>query len=380
MGGMSFELSESQRSLVAHTDAFARKTLAGRSLSKGFDPELWKELGHFGALGLTVSSDWGGLGLSALDAALVLERLAYASTDLGILFAASAHMFACAMPILRFGSTAQKEHWLPKIARGEFVAANAISEAEAGSDAFALKARAERVGDAYVLNGLKTYVSNGPTADVFVVYACTQPEDGYLGISAFLVARGTRGITVGTPFEKTGLHGAETASVSFQDCRVPKDTLLGREGNGGSIFRDSMLWERACLFAIYVGAMERDLGRAIEHAKNRRQFGKPIAQFQAVSHRIAEMRIRLEGARWLLYRSCWALEHDPNPASLIAISKVAVVEAALANGVDLIKTFGGQGAMPETGGDSLLRDVLPATAFSGTADVQKGIIARELGL
>jgi alkylation response protein AidB-like acyl-CoA dehydrogenase len=379
---MDFSWTDQQASLYAAAVKVGREKLnpacRGRRGQASFGFEEWKGLGEFGALGLCLPREYGGLGVDAQTTARTLEGLARGYEDTGILFAAAAHLFAVAKPIAMFGTPAQKSDWLPSLASGAWIAANAITEAEAGSDVMALQTRAEREGEGYVLSGAKTYVTNGPEADVYLVYAKTAPEDGYLGISAFLVPKGTRGAVVGAPFPKTGLKSAHTSSLYLDGCKVPAGARLGGEGLGGTIFRSSMLWERACLFAIFVGALDRQLAEAINYTRARKQFSKPLSEFQAVAHRLADVKIRLESARLLLYRACWALDTEKDPELAIAISKVAVVDAAVASGIDLILSHGGQGVMSETGVDALLCNALPATAFSGTADIQKGIIARAL--
>jgi alkylation response protein AidB-like acyl-CoA dehydrogenase len=312
----------------------------------------------------------------------VVEALGRGCEDAGLLFSACAHLFACVMPLVEHGSEAQKAALLPALCSGERIGANAITEAGAGSDVHAMKARAVPAdGGGYLLTGEKSYVSNAPVADLFLAYAVTRPEHGYLGMSAFLVERECAGVTVGKPFHKLGLVGSPIASVYFDGCAVPEDRRLGADGQGATIFRSSMMWERACLFALYVGLMERTLERAVEHVRTRRQFKKPLGKHQAVAHRIADMKLRLESSRLLLYRACWSMDHTPDASRLdVALSKLAVSEAAVQSGLDAIHLFGGMGVVEETGIAAALRDAVPSTLFSGTSEIQKDLIARELGL
>lgn len=376
---MDFSWSEEQDHLHRGALAFAKERLQP-ALSAGAGREAWSLAGEFGLLGLSVPRELGGLGLDPLATSRTLEAFGEGCTDTGFLFSAAAHLLAAAMPVVEHGTPAQKERFLPAMCSGALIGANAITEAEAGSDVHALKTTALRSGGEYVLNGSKSYVTNGPLADVFLVYATTNPAHGYLGLSAFLVPRGTPGLQVGKPFPKMGLEGSSTAALYLEDCRVPADLALGGEGRGAAIFRSSMQWERACLFAIYLGGMERLLKATIEHAKHRRQFNQPIGRFQAVSHRVADMKLRLESARLLLYRATWLMGQGKRGDLEIALAKVAVSEAAVQAGLDAIQIHGGMGFMTETGIEQALRDAVPATIFSGTSEIQRDLIARELGL
>lgn len=340
----------------------------------------WDAIGGFGAAGLCIPERHGGSGADALTTARVYEGLGEGGDDVGLLFSAAAHLFACAMPIVDHGDEALKERFLPGLAAGRLVGANAATESEAGSDIFAMTTRAVKDGDCYVLSGSKSFVTNGPVADVFLVYASTSPEDGYLGVSAFLVERGAPGLTIGEPFAKVGLETSPIGSIYLDECRVPESNRLGPEGCGGGIFRSSMAWERACLFGIYLGAMERQLGQAVRYAKDRRQFGRPIGKNQAVSHRIVDMKLRLDAAKLLLYRACWCFDQGRSADLEISLAKLATAEAAVQNGLDLIRIHGGSGVISETGVDRALRDALPATLFSGSSEIQRNLVASKLGL
>jgi clorobiocin biosynthesis protein CloN3 len=241
-----------------------------------------------------------------------------------------------------------------------------------------------RDGDYYVLDGEKSFASNAPAADLLVTYATTDAAAGFLGTTGFVIPRDLPGISVGAPLEKMGLHGCPAGRVRFTNCRVPARYRLGKEGQGGAVFQHSMAWERACLFAIYVGLMEHQLDRCVEHARQRRQFGRRISEFQAISHRIAGMTQRLESARWLLYRACWLMDQggagSSGRAMAVSLSKVAVSEAAVANSLDAVQIFGGAGYLSSTGIERQLRDSVPSTIFSGTTEIHREILAREVGL
>jgi L-prolyl-PCP dehydrogenase len=341
----------------------------------------WRRCGHIGVLGLSVPARYQGQGLDALTTAYMMEAFGYGCDDMGLVFSAAAHLFACCMPIAEHGSAEAKQRLLPGLCTGELVGANAITEDEAGSDVFSMQTRAERSGDAYVLAGAKSYVSNGPEADAFVIYAVTKREHGYFGISGFVVDRDTPGLVIHEPFQKMGLGSTPGCRITLDGCRVPSAHMLGQEGQGAAIFSHSMQWERACLFAGYVGMMARQLERTIAHAQKRRQFGKAIGKNQAISHRIADMKLRLESARLLLYRACWLLDHDPDDAQIaISLSKLAISEAAIQGSLDAIQIHGSAGFGQELGIERMLRDSIPSTIFSGTSEMQREIIASKLGL
>ncbi len=377
---MDFGWSEQQDDLYGRTLAFARAQLGARGGGGAFPLEAWRRAGEFGLLGLSVPERYRGLGLDALTTARAVEAFGRGCADGGFVFSACAHLFACAMPIALHGDDALKARVLPRLASGQWVGANAITEAEAGSDVTALKATATRDGAGYVLDGAKSYVTNGPCADVLLVYAKTAPNDGYLGVSAFVVERDAPGLRVGPPFAKMGLESSPISAVYLDGCRVPATSRLGAEGAGAAIFADSMLWERACLFAAYVGAMERQLDDCVAFARERRQFRRPIGKHQAVAHRIADMKLRLEGARLLLYRACWLRDRGHEATLEVSLAKLAVSEAAIQSGLDAIQIHGGLGYMVESGVERALRDAVPATIFSGTSEIQRDLIARGLGL
>jgi alkylation response protein AidB-like acyl-CoA dehydrogenase len=380
---MDFRPSDAHRELAARTRAFAREHLGrpeAHADAHAFPKQAWKKLGAFGLLGLSLPQQYGGLGLDALGTALAIEALGGSCDDAGLVFSACAHLFACAMPVASHGSAALTERLLPALASGVRVGANAITEAEAGSDVHALRARAVRDGAHYRITGVKTYVTNGPIADVFVVYASTNPGHGHLGITAFVVERGADGLRVGAPFEKMGLASSPMSAVYLEDCRVPADHVLGREGDGAAVFASSMTWERACLFAAYLGAMERQLEATLRFARERRQFDKPIGKHQAVSHRIVDMKLRLDAARLLLYRACWLRDQGQDATLEISLAKLAVSEAAVQSSLDAIRVHGGMGTVVEAGIERGLRDAIPATIFSGTSDIQRELVARRLGL
>jgi alkylation response protein AidB-like acyl-CoA dehydrogenase len=215
---------------------------------------------------------------------------------------------------------------------------------------------------------------------VLLVYGTTNPKHGWLGVSAFAVEKGAPGLSIGAPFTKLGLTSASISQVYLEGCEVPLDRRVGDEGKGAEVFHASMQWERACLFAAYLGVMERQLDQVLDHARTRRQFGKAIGKHQAVAHRIADMKHRLEAARLLLYRACWRMDRGEDATLEVSLAKLAVSEAAVQSGLDAIRVNGGGGVITEVGIDRALRDAIPGTIFSGTSDIQRDLIARSLGL
>lgn len=380
---MDFDLTTEQRKRCEEIVSTLRERLAGRSRptpDAHFSREEWRTAAEIGLTGLCLPAEHGGGGLGALDTALCLESFGRACSDTGLVFAVAAHLLACGVPIRDFAGEQVRAGLLAGMASGDLVAANAITEDESGSDVGALTTIAERDGDHYVLNGEKSFASNAPVADLFVTYAVTDRSAGFLGTTGFVVPRELPGIEVSPPLAKMGLHGCPAGRIRFSDCRVPVRYRLAEEGQGSMIFQHSMGWERACLFAIYVGLMEHQLERCVSHARDRRQFRRRIGDFQAISHRIAIMAQRLESARLLLYRACWLMDKGRDHGFAVSLSKTAVSEAAVANGLDAVQIFGGSGYLVPNGIEQQLRDAVPSTIFSGTTEIHRGIIAREMGL
>jgi alkylation response protein AidB-like acyl-CoA dehydrogenase len=310
----------------------------------------------------------------------VVEALGKGCEDGGLVFSLCAHMFASAVPIWRSNSAAIHDRWLAGIATGRLICANGTSEPEAGSDVYAMKTTAKRTARGYVLDGTKGFITNAPVADLFLIYAVTAPGKGYFGISAFLVPRDTPGLEVTPEDDKTGLRTSPWGTIYLEGCEVPESSLVGREGSGAALFTESMVWERACLFAYYVGAMERSLERCVEHVRSRKQFGHRLGSFQSVSSRIVDMKLRLEAGRLLLYRAGELHRAGKRCDEAIALSKLWISEAAVQSGLDAIQIFGGAGMATNTGIDALLRDAVPSRVFSGTSEMQRLVIARTMGL
>jgi len=378
------ELLEEHQKLQDGAIEFAQselgKDIIRRDREEEFSREDWRKCANFGVLAMPVPREYGGMGLGITEVIAVMEGLGYGTSDQGLLFSINAHMWTSIMPISLYGTPEQKQHYLPRLSNGEWISANAASEPEAGSDVFSMRTRAERRGDHYVLNGTKTFVTNAQVADMFVAYATIDPRLGSMGVTGFLIERNTPGIVISKPLEKMGLRTSPMAEVVFDECAVPVSNRLGREGRGVAVFESSMEWERGCILANYLGLMKRQLERSIQHAQNRKQFGKTIGKFQSVANRIVNMKVRLDTCRQLVYRIGWLKEHG-KPARLeAAVAKLHVSESLIANCQDAIQVFGGYGYMVEQQIERELRDAMGSTLYSGTTEIQRNLIATCLGL
>jgi alkylation response protein AidB-like acyl-CoA dehydrogenase len=363
---------------------FARQQLGddvrGRDITGEFYWEGWKRCAEFGIHGLPFPSAYGGLEEDRLKTVLAMEALGYACRDAGLIFSINAHMWAVQLPIWKFGSEGQKANYLPRMIRGELVGAHGASEPDSGSDVHAMRTTARRRGDRYVLNGTKMWVTNAPIAGLALVFATLGKEGGLAGITAFLVDKGTPGFSVGADIKKMGLRTSPMGELVLDDCEVPVENRLGPEGGGAAIFNSSMEWERSAILASQVGAMAFQLEECVRYAKSRRQFGKPIGKFQQVSSRIADMKIRLETCRALLYRVASSTARAAERLMEAAVAKAYVSECAVQSGLDAIQLHGGYGYAVESGIERVLRDAIGGRLYSGTTEIQKNIIARCLGL
>ncbi len=364
--------------------AFARQALnhdmVSADAAEAFSREAWRHCADFGVLGMPVPNEYGGLGLGLSALLSVMEGLGYGTRDQGLLFSLNAHLWTNTIPILRYGTEAQRQHYLPRLCDGSLIGANAASEPDAGSDIFSMRTRAVQQDDVYVLNGTKMFVTNAPVADLFVAYATIDPALGVAGITAFIVERDTPGLTISRHLHKMGLRTSPMAEVVFDDCRVPVAQRLGREGRGVEVFDCSMEWERGCILASCLGVMRRQLEECIKHARTRKQFGRPIGKNQSVANKIVDMKIRLETSRALVHR-IGELKDENRPAMLeSAMAKLHVSQSFVQSSLDAIQVFGGYGYMTEQQVERDLRDAVGSSLYSGTSEIQRNIIARALGL
>ncbi len=383
---MDFGLSGEQAEWQEAAIRFAREELAegldleGRDERREFWREGWRRCARFGLQGLPVPVEYGGRGLGLPATIAAMEGLGYACADNGLLFAINASLWTVAIPILLHGTEAQRRRYLPGLCDGSIVGANGASEPEAGSDIFSMRATAREVGGGWVLDGRKTWVTGAPVADLFVCYAATDPGRGVMGISAFVVPKDAPGFRVAREIPKLGVRTVPMGELAMEGCRLPADALLGRRGRGAEVFNASMEWERGSILAGALGTMRRQLERCVEHARRRKQFGRPIGKFQAVAHRIVGMKLRLETCRPLVYRIGWLKARGEDATMEAALAKLHVSECFVQNSLDAVQVFGAAGYATETGIERDLRDGVGSLIYSGTNDIQRNIIARELGL
>ena len=381
---MDFSLSDEQLAMKSSVIKFASQELNNnlrqREWAGEFPMDAWRACARFGIQGLPIPREFGGSETDILTTALVMEGLGYGCRDNGLIFSLNAQMWSLELPLLKFGNSTQKRKYLPGLVSGELIGVHAMTEAGSGSDAFSMRTRAERRGDRYILNGSKLYITNAPVADVVIVFASINPGSGFSGACAFLVPKEAPGFTVGRPLKKMGLRTSPMGEIILNDCEVPAENLLGKEGAGMAIFNSSMEWERSCILASAVGAMQRQLETCVSYARTRQQFGQPIGKFQSISNKIADMYLRLETARLLIYRIAWLKQQGKPALAEAAAAKIFTSEAWIQSSLDAIQIHGAYGYMMESEIERDLRDSVAGTIYSGTSEIQRTIIARVLGL
>jgi hypothetical protein len=381
---LDFSWTDEQVHLRDSIVEFARKELNDgvieRDRKSEFNLDGWRKCGEVGVTGLPVPEQYGGGGADVLTTVYVLEGLGYACKDNGLIFSINAHLWSGVEPILTFGSEAQRQRYLPRLCSGQFIGGNATSEPESGSDAYSMQTTAKLKGDRYVLNGSKLFITNGPVADVIVVFANVDPERKPKGVSAFLVEKGTPGFTVNRKVEKMGIRTSPMGELFFDGCEVPVENRLGREGAGIAIFSHAMEWERAFILASAVGAMERQLEACVKYARRRKQFGQPIGKFQLVSSKLVDMKVRLETARQLLYKVAWLKQCGRSIFMEAAVAKLYISESWVQSSMDALQVHGGYGYLTEMELERELRDALGSRLYSGTSEIQRQIIAQFMGL
>jgi len=382
---VDFEWSSEQKEYHDAVVQFAQEEIDDdvitRDAEGSFPTGAWQQCAAFGIHGLPLPEEYGGVGAGPLTIVAGLEGLGYGCRDNGLIFALNVQLWLCEMPILRFGTADQKKRYLPDLCQG-MVAAHAMTEPGSGSDASSLATTAALQGDEYVLNGTKTLVTNGPRAELFIVFAATEGGAGFGRISAFMVQRSDPGVSIGPAVPTMGLRTAQIGDVSFVDVHLPRDRMLGRPGGGMAVFMTTMEWARGFLLAGALGTMRRQLERCVAHAKERRQFGRPIGEFQSVSNKIVDMKVRLETGRLLLYQLAWrrsagrASVRDPDSA----LVKLYLSECLLASSLDAVQVHGGHGYLREVELERDVRDAVASRIYAGTSEMQRSIVARSLGL
>jgi alkylation response protein AidB-like acyl-CoA dehydrogenase len=347
-----------------------------------FSMEDWKKCADFGIQGLAAPSEYGGSKdqIELLSATLAMEAFGYGSKDNGLPLALNAQMWTVQHPIYEFGTDFQKEKFLKPLATGEAIASHCLTEVNSGSDVFNMETTAKKVDGGYILQGSKRYITLGPIVDFALVFAVTNPKVGKWGISGFIVENGTPGFKRGPNRPKMGLRTVPFGDLSFDDCFVPEENRLGKEGAGLAIAIASLENDRCFIMAGQLGAMERQLDESIAFVKNRKQFGKPVGDFQSVSNRIANMKLRLETSRLLLYKLAWLKSQGKSALMEAAMLKLQLSESFVASSLDAIRNHGGHGYVTENEVERNLRDAIGGVIYAGTSDIQRNIISNLLGL
>lgn len=376
---MKFNLTQDQQKLYDETFNFAKNHLNSdiveRTKHQVFDRDIWEIAGQKGLPGLCISREYGGRGLSTLDTVIALEALGEGCEDGGFCFALGAHLLACAVPIDKYASPQLKAEYLPKLCNGEWIGANAMTEISSGSDVFDMASTATLEKGKYRLNGSKTYVTNAPVANVILAYLETNSQKGYFGgITAFLLDREKHEMDIIPAQSKHGLKTCTMGVVNITDLTVNDDTVVSAQGAGGQIFDYSMNCERTCLGAIHLGTMKRLLDQVISYINNRYSQGKSIGQYQAVSHKVAELFTQLQAARALTYAAASNLDGRRKTGLEGAATKLFVSETFKKFTIEIMQLFGGIGYRDHHQAGRILNDAIGATIYSGTSEVQKNII------
>jgi butyryl-CoA dehydrogenase len=378
---MDFAFTREQLMFKKEVIRFAKKEIVPRvqehDLKETFDFESFRKMGDFGLLGLHFPTEYGGEGADVVTTVLAGEALGEAGVDGGLTLAYGAHTFLCGDTLFRNGTEAQRKRYIPTLASGEWIGCMALSEPDAGSDVASMTTTAEKHGDAYVLNGTKMWITNGPIADVAVVYAKTNPELAHDGISAFIVEKGTPGFSAGRPLIKMGVRSSQTSELVFNDCRIPAQNLLGKEGEGFYYAMQTVEWDRSALLAPFLGVTTYILKKCADYANGRVQFGRPIGTFQAIKHKLADMRIFGEAARTLVYRIAWCKDQGrPLNHLEAAVAKLFIGDWSLAVTNDAVTLHGGYGYTHEFDVERIFRDTRLAPIGGGTSEIQKMIISK----
>ncbi len=378
---MDFAFTREQQMFKKEIIRFARKEIVPRvqdhDRREAFDFESFRKLGDFGILGLHFPEEYGGSGADVTTTVMAGEALGEAGVDGGLTLAYGAHSFLCADTIFCHAAEAQRKKYVPRLANGEWIGCMGLTEPDAGSDVASMKTTAEKKDGRYVLNGSKIFITNGPIADVAVVYAKTDPEQKHAGISAFIVEKGTKGFEAGPPLVKMGVRTSQTSELFFNNCEIPEENLLGKEGEGFNMSLQTVEWDRSALLAPFVGAAKYMLSACADYAKKREQFGRAIGRFQATKHKLANIRIFYEAAQSLAYKIAWCKDQGrPLNHLEAAVAKLFVGDWSMEPANDAMVLFGGYGFCHEYNMERIFRDSRLAPIGGGTSDIQKMIISK----
>ncbi len=379
-GGLNFALGEEIDALRESVHRFASERIAPLAdeadRSNAFPMPLWREMGELGLLGITADEAYGGAGLGYLAHCVAMEEISRASASMGLSY--GAHSNLCVNQINRNGSPAQKGKYLPKLISGEHVGALAMSEPNAGSDVVSMTLRAEKRGDRYLLNGNKMWITNGPDADVLVVYAKTDPAAGPRGITAFLVEKTFPGFSPGPKLDKLGMRGSNTSELIFSDCEVPEENVLGAVGEGVKVLMSGLDYERVVLSAGPLGIMAACLDVVVPYLHERKQFGQPIGEFQLMQGKLADMYVTMNAAHAYVYAVAAACDRGETARKDAAGCILYAAERATAMALEAIQALGGNGYTNDYPAGRLLRDAKLYEIGAGTSEIRRMLIGREL--
>ena len=377
---LNFDLGETADQLRASVRGFTADQVAPLAAdidrTNEFPRGLWPKLGQMGLLGITVEEEYGGSGLGYLEHCIAMEELSRGSASVGLSY--GAHSNLCVNQLRRNGSDAQKRRYLPKLISGEHVGALAMSEPAAGSDVVAMKLRADKKGDRYILNGSKFWITNGPCADVLVVYGKTDPTAGPRGITAFLIERSFKGFATAQKLDKLGMRGSDTGELVFEDCEVPADNVLGEVGKGVSVLMSGLDYERAVLAAGPLGIMQAAMDVVIPYVHQRRQFGEPIGTFQLVQGKLADMYTTMNACKAYVYAVARACDRGETARKDAAGAILYAAEKATGIALDAVQLLGGNGYINDYPTGRLLRDAKLYEIGAGTSEIRRWLIGREL--
>ena len=377
---LDFGLDETAILIRDTARAFASDAIQPRAddidRTNTFPRDLWPRMGALGLHGVTVEETYGGAGLGYLEHCLVMEEISRASASVGLSY--GAHSNLCVNQIRRKGSEAQKRRYLPRLLSGEHVGALAMSEADAGSDVVSMKTRAHKRGDRFVLDGAKMWITNGPVADVLVVYARTDPAAGARGLTAFIVERGFKGFSTSPKLDKLGMRGSDTCELVFENCEVPEENVLDAVGRGVNVLMSGLDYERVVLAAGPLGIMQACLDLALPYVHARRQFGQAIGEFQFVQGKIADMYVGMNACRAYVYAVARACDHSRTTREDAAGAILYAAEKATRLALDTIQLLGGNGYINDYPAGRLLRDAKLYEIGAGTSEIRRMLIGREL--